>query len=117
MNLVDGLERIRTMLLANKAQPATLATVDQILDNAARLGANDNAKAQSMLQIVKMLMRTPTANSNVDVYNDLARVEQHLTIRANEMAKERTDQTDRPMPKDKKFYKAQRDREKAAKNQ
>lgn len=115
MNLVDGLERIRTILTANNADPATFATVDLILDNAARLGANDNAKAQSLLQITKMLMRTPAANGNVRVYNDLARIEQQLTIRANELAKERAEVADKPIPKDKKFYKAQREREKAAK--
>ena len=115
MNLVDGLERIRTMLTANHADPATFGTVDMILDNAARMGANDNAKAQSLLQITKMLMRTPASNGNVSIYNDLARLEQQLTIRANEMAQERADMVDRPVPKDKKFYKAQRDKEKAAK--
>jgi len=115
MNLVDGLERIRTMLTANQADPATFGVVDMILDNAARMGANDNAKAQSLLQITKMLMRTPASNGNVRIYNDLARIEQQLTIRANELAKERADVVDRPVPKDKKFYKAQRDKEKAAK--
>lgn len=115
MNLVDGLERIRTMLSANNADPATFAAVDLILDNAARMGANDNAKAQSLLQITKMLMRTPSSNGNVRIYNDLARIEQQLTIRANELAKERAEVADRPVPKDKKFYKAQREREKATK--
>jgi hypothetical protein len=115
MNLVDGLERIRTMLVANRAAPATLDAVDLIMDNAARMGASDNARAQSLLQITKMLMRTPAANNNVGVYNDLAKIEQQLTIRANEMAKERAEMVDKPMPKDKKFYKAQKEKEKAAK--
>ena len=115
MNLVDGLERIRTMLVANAATTATLDTVDMIIDNAARMGGGDNARAQSLLQLTKMLMRTPNANQNVGVYNDLAKIEQQLTIRANEAAKERAEMVDKPMPKDKKFYKAQREREKAAK--
>ena len=115
MNLVDGLERIRTILTNNRADPATLDAVDLILENAARMGANDSAKAQSLLQITKMLMRTPAANNNVRVYNDLAKIEQQLTIRANEMAKERAEAVEKPMPKDKKFYKAQKEREKAAK--
>ena len=79
------------------------------------MGGGDNAKAQSLLQITKMLMRTPAANNNVAVYNDLARIEQQLTIRANEMAQERAAVMDKPMPKDKKFYKAQKEKEKAAK--
>ena len=115
MNLVDGLERIRTMLVANAATTATLDAVDTIIDNAARMGGGDNAKAQSLLQLTKMLMRTPASNQNVRVYNDLAKIEQQLTIRANEAAKERAEMVDKPMPKDKKFYKAQREREKATK--
>lgn len=115
MNLVDGLEQIRSMLTANKATSATIATVDQILNNAASMGATDNARAQSLLQITKMLMRTPAANGNVDIYNDLTRIEQQLTIRANDLAKERAEATERPMPKDKKFYKAQRERQKTTK--
>ena len=115
MNLVDGLARIREMLAINRADPASLDAVDLILDNAGRMGGGDNAKAQSLLQITKMLMRTPAANNNVAVYNDLARIEQQLTIRANEMAQERAAVMDKPMPKDKKFYKAQKEKEKAAK--
>ena len=114
MNLVEGLERIRGILEANDADPASIAAVDTILANAGRMGG-DNARAQSLLQITKMLMRTPAANQNVDVYNDLARIEQQLTIRANMMAQERAAEVDRPVPKDKKFYKAQKEREKAAK--
>ena len=115
MNLIDGLERIRTMLTSNRADPATLDAVDMILENAARMGANDSARAQSLLQITKMLMRTPASNQNVRIYNDLAKIEQQLTIRANEMAKERAEVAEKPMPKDKKFYKAQKERDKAAK--
>ncbi len=115
MNLVDALERVRTMLVNNRADPATLDAVDTIMENAARMGGGDNAKAQSLLQITKMLMRTPGSNNNVQVYNDLTKVEQQLTIRANELAKERAEAVDKPMPKDKKFYKAQKEREKAAK--
>lgn len=115
MNLVDGLERVREMLAINRADPASLQAVDLILENAGRMGGGDNAKAQSLLQITKMLMRTPAANNNVRVYNDLAKIEQHLTIRATEMAREREAIVDKPMPKDKKFYKAQKEKEKAAK--
>jgi hypothetical protein len=114
MNLVDGLERIRGILEANDADPASIEAVDTILANAGRMGG-DSARAQSLLQITKMLMRTPAANQNVDVYNDLARIEQQLTIRANALAQERAAEVDRPVPKDKKFYKAQKEREKAAK--
>ncbi len=111
MDLVDGLERVRGMLAANGADRASLAAVDTILQNADRLSGGAGAKAQSLLQITKMLMRTPAANGNVRIYNDLAKIEQQLTIRADAMAREREAVVERPMPKDKKFYKAQRERE------
>ena len=115
MNLVDGLERVRGMLEANGADPATLRAVDTILANADRLSGGGNAQAQSLLQITKMLMRTPVANQDVRVYNDLTKVEQQLTVRAQAVAAERAAEADKPMPKSKKFYKEQREREKAAK--
>lgn len=115
MNLVDGLERVRGMLEANGADPATLRAVDMILANADRTSGGDNAQAQSLLQITKMLMRTSTANQDVRVYNDLTKVEQQLTVRAQAVAAERAAEADKPMPKSKKFYKEQREREKAAK--
>jgi len=115
MRLVDGLERVRGLLEANGAEPATLRVVDAILANADQISGGGNAQAQSLLQITKMLQRTPVASQDVRVYNDLTRLEQQLTMRADAMAREREAQVDKPMPKDKKFYKAQKEREKAAK--
>ena len=117
MNLVDGLERVREMLGANGADPATLRAVDLILANADTMSGGSDARAQSLLQITKMLMRTPVANQDVRVYNDLAKIEQQLTIRAGEVARERAAEAEKPMPKSKKFYREQKERERAAKGQ
>ncbi len=115
MNLVEGLERVRDMLGANGARPETLRVVDLIRQNASSISGGDNARAQSLLQITKMLMRTPAANQDVRIYNDLAKIEQQLAIRAETAARERETEVERPMPKDKKFYKAQKEREKREK--
>ena len=115
MNLVEGLERVRDMLGANGARPETLRVVDLIRRNASSISGGDNARAQSLLQITKMLMRTPAANEDVRIYNDLAKIEQQLAIRAETAARERETEVERPMPKDKKFYKAQKEREKREK--
>lgn len=115
MNLVEGLERVRTMLEANGAEPATLRAVDMIMLNADKVSGGADARAQSLLQITKMLMRTPVANQDVRVYNDLAKIEQQLTVRADTVARERAAEAEKPMPKSKKFYKQQKEREQAAK--
>lgn len=111
MNVVTGLERVREMLANNGAQPATLSMVDGVIDNAERLPGGASAQA-TMLQLLKMLMRTPVANKDVRVYNDLAKLEEQMVTRAEAAAQERASVMDRPMPKDKKFYKAQKDKAK-----
>jgi hypothetical protein len=116
VNLVTGLERVREMLASNGATMATLDAVDAVLENAARTPGGGSAQAGSLLQMTKMLMRTPAANKDVRVYNDLAKLEEQLTQRAEMIAQERSAVVDRPMPKDKKFYKAQKEKAKAAKN-
>lgn len=115
MNLVEGLERVRLMLEGNGAEPATLRVVDTIRANADKVSGGGDARAQSLLQITKMLMRTPAADRDVRVYNDLAKIEQQLTVRADTMARERAVEEERPLPKSKKFYKQQKEREEAAK--
>lgn len=115
MNLVDGLERIRSLLQANNAEAVTLQTVDAILANAANMHGGGNAKAQSLLQITKMLQRTPAASGNVRIFNDLSLLEQQLTVRADALARDRAAEAEKPMPKTKKFYKEQKERAKAAK--
>jgi hypothetical protein len=63
-----------------------------------------------------MLLKTPLASQNVRVYNDLTRLEEQLATRADAAAREREALDARPMPKSKKFYKQQREREERTKS-
>lgn len=110
MNVREGLEQIRGRLIANDANPATLQCVDGITRRAA-LPAAAPASAQSLVQLVRMLMRTPAANSDVRVYNDLVRLEEELES-AGVAARERQALEDaKPVPKTKKYYKDLKERQ------
>src|SRR3712207_7744781 len=87
MNVLEGLQHIRDRLIQNDADPATIQCVDQIMRRAA-LPAAAPASANSLLQLVRMLARTPVANSNVRVYNDLVRLEEELDTRSEEHTSE-----------------------------
>jgi hypothetical protein len=63
-----------------------------------------------------MLMRTPEAHKNSAVYNDLTLIEEQLGVATAAAMAEREREEARPVPKDKKFYKAQRERDEAMKN-
>jgi hypothetical protein len=104
MNVLEGLREIRTRLVANGAEPATLEVVDQIIRRAA-LPAAAQASSQSMLQLVRMLMRTPASNNNPRVYNDFVRLEEELDTAATAVRAQRAAEEARPVPKTKKFYK------------
>jgi len=110
MNVVDGLQAIRSRLEENDADPATLATVDVFLKRAA-LPAAQSAAAASQLQLVRLLMRTPTSNNNVRVYNDLVRLEEELEDAAVQAHAVRAAEEAKPVPKTKKFYKQQKERD------
>lgn len=114
MNLVEGLSRVRESLVKNKAQPATLRTVDAILANADAIQGGGDARVQSLLQVTRMLQRTPAASENVAIYNDLTLIEQQLTVQAQASAREREAEAAKPMPKTKKFYKEQKERNQKA---
>jgi hypothetical protein len=111
MRVTDGLATIRDRLAANNAIPPTLAMVDTYMNRA----QGTDASAPSLTQLVKMLMRTPEAHKNSGVYNDLTLIEEQLNAATAIALAEREREDARPMPKDKKFYKAQRDREQAEK--
>ena len=117
MNVVDSLERVRAMLEANGAEPVTLQAVDAVLANADRLSGGSAPRAPSLLQVTRMLQRTPAASRDVRVYNDPTRLEEQLAARAETAAREREALDARPLPKSKKFYKAQKEREERARNQ
>ncbi|MGI8644171.1 MAG: hypothetical protein ACR2LS_08640 [Thermomicrobiales bacterium] len=111
MNVLEGLRILRARLVANGANPATLTLVDQIMKRAA-LPAAASAAAQSQSQLVRMLMRNPVTDANVDIYNDLARLEEELSTYGAQRREEQELLDARPMPKTKKFYKEQKEREK-----
>lgn len=107
MNVQEGLRDIRERLLENKAEPDTLKLVDTILQRASLPAASD-ASANSLLQLVRMLMRSPIANSKPKVYNDLVKLESDLETKADEFRAIREEEEARPLPKTKKFYKEQK---------
>ena len=110
MNVQEGLQQIRHRLEARNANPQTLALVDQILRRAS-LPAAQPAAAQSLLQLVRMLARTPVAHENVTIYNDLVGLEEDLSNAAVEFKARQAAEEAKPVPKTKKFYKEQKKRE------
>jgi hypothetical protein len=104
MNVQEGLQEIRGRLVDEGANPATLKLVDGIMQRAS-LPAASSATAGSLLQLVRMLMRSPVAGANPVVYNDLSRVEADLEERASEVRERRAEEEAKPVPKLKKYYK------------
>lgn len=104
MDVQQGLQQIRERLVDQDASPATLKLVDGIMQRAA-LPAASSATAGSLLQLVRMLMRSPQASGNPTVYNDLVRVESELEERAAEFRERQAAEDAKPIPKLKKYYK------------
>ena len=112
MNAHDGLLMIRERLVARDARPATLQLVDAMVKRAAVPGAE---KAQASLsQLVRMLARTPVANSDVGVYDDLVGLQDELEAVSAGRAAQAAEEANRPIPKSKKFYKQRKEQEKRA---
>ena len=101
---------IRGRLIENDANRATLQCVDGIIRRAA-LPAAAPASASSLLQLVRMLMRTPAANNNVRVYNDFVRLEEEMSTAAAAYRERQAAEEAKPVPKTKKYYKDLRERE------
>ncbi len=114
MYLTDALQRIRQRLVANQARPETLALVDSVLRTAEQAGG-DQAQVRSLLELVRRLMRTPQANSNITIYDDLAVLEEQLVQQAAQAAAARAQQEERPLPKPKKYYRQLKEREREEK--
>ncbi|MDQ3692030.1 MAG: hypothetical protein M3464_00155 [Chloroflexota bacterium] len=110
MNVSEGLQQIKSRLEDRDANPQTLALVGQIMRRAA-LPAAQPAAAQSLLQLVRMLSRTPIAHSNVDIYNDLVGLEEDLSSAAIAFKARQEAEDAKPVPKTKKFYKERKERE------
>jgi hypothetical protein len=114
MYLTDALERVRQRLVQNQARPETLRLVDSVMETAQRTGG-DQAQVRSLLELVRRLMRTPVAHSNIAVYDDLAVLEEQLIQAAAEAAAAREAEESRPLPKPKKYYRQLREREREQK--
>lgn len=110
MKVLEGLQTIRLRLVENGASTETLAVVDAIMERAA-LPAAAPASAQSLLQLTRMLARTPAANANITVYNDFLRLEEDLQSAAQEYHERAQAEAAKPIPKTKKHYKQIRERE------
>ncbi len=111
MNVVEGLQTIRVRLQENDADQSTLDAVDVFIKRAS-LPAAKNAAAGSQLQLVRMLMRTASANNSVHVYNDLARLEEEIEVSSAKAQAVRAAEDSKPVPKTKKYYKDLKDKEK-----
>jgi len=112
VNVREGLQNIRARLESNGAEDATLETVDLIMRRAS-LPAAAPASATSLLQLVRMLSRTPAANSNVRVYNDFVRLEEELASSATAYRERQEAEAAKPVPKTKKYYKDLKERDQA----
>ena len=110
MNVLEGLQTIRSRLVENGAAPETLALVDTIMQRAA-LPAAAAASTQSLLQLTRMLARSPAASANITVYNDLLRLEEELQSAAQQFHERAEAEAAKPIPKTKKHYKQIRERE------
>jgi predicted RNA-binding Zn ribbon-like protein len=110
MNILNALERVRDRLVENDARPATLKLVDTIAKTASTPGA-DRAQVRSLTDLVRRLMRTPVANQNVGVYDDLAVLEEQLEAQTAEFAEQKAEEDSRPMPKSRKYYKQLKEKE------
>ena len=110
VNVLEGLQTIRERLIDNGATPETLELVDTIMKRAA-LPAAAPASAQSLLQLTRMLARSPVANRNIAVYNDLLRLEEDLQSAAADYHERLHAEEAKPIPKTKKHYRQLKERE------
>lgn len=110
MNAREGLIRIRERLVENGARPETLKLVDTMIARASGYETENVQATQS--QLIRLLIRTPAANANVGIYDDLVRLEQEVHEAAARRAAEAEALASRPIPKSKKYYKQLRAHEK-----
>lgn len=113
MDVKQGLNQIRAMLVENRADRETVKMVDLITQRAS-LPAASGAHADSILQLVRMLMRNPVSAANITVYNDLVKVESQLENQAVEYRDMRTEEDRIANAKPKSYYKALKDKEKSS---
>jgi hypothetical protein len=110
VNILNALERVRDRLQENGARPETLKLVAAIQKTASTPGA-DRAQVRSVTDLVRRLMRTPVANQNVGVYDDLAVLEEQLEGETAEFVERKAEEEAKPMPKSRKYYKQLKEKE------
>jgi predicted RNA-binding Zn ribbon-like protein len=110
VNILNALERVRERLQENGARPETLSLVGTIQKTASTPGA-DRAQVRSVTDLVRRLMRTPVANQNVGVYDDLAVLEEQLEAETAEFVEKKNEEESKPMPKSRKYYKQLKEKE------
>jgi predicted RNA-binding Zn ribbon-like protein len=110
VNILNALERVRDRLQENGARPETLKLVGTIQKTASTPGA-DRAQVRSVTDLVRRLMRTPVANQNVGVYDDLAVLEEQLEAETAGYMERKSEEEARPMPKSRKYYKQLKEKE------
>ena len=110
VKVTEGLQIIRQRLVENGATAETLTLVDTIMQRAS-LPAAASASTQSLLQLVRMLARSPVASNNIAVYNDLLRLEEDLQSAAAQYHERMEAEESKPIPKTKKHYKQLKERE------
>jgi hypothetical protein len=76
VNVTEGLAILRERLLDNDATPKTIALLDGIAKRAAL--PNAQGASASLLQLTRMLARSPAAANDIAVYNDLLKLEEQL---------------------------------------
>jgi hypothetical protein len=109
MNARDGLIRIRERLVDNEARPATLKLVDTMITRASGIETENVQATQS--QLIRLLIRTPAANGDVGIYDDLVRIESEVQEAAVRRAAEADAAASKPIPKTKKYYKQLKEQE------
>ena len=114
VNVTEGLAILRERLLDNDADAKTIA----LLDGIARRAALPNAQgaSASLLQLTRMLARSPAATNDIAVYNDLLKLEEQLeagaaAYRARQDSDERQAEA-HAQQRTKKYYRELKEREK-----
>lgn len=113
MNARDGLVQIRERLVERDARLETIGLVDDMIKRASVPGA-DRAQA-SLTQLMTLLARTPVANSNVRVYDELMELKDEIDSNATRRAQAAAVEEARPLPKSKKYYRQLREKEREQK--
>lgn len=109
MNVRDGLVQIREQLVERDARLETIGLVDQMIKRASAPGT-DKAQA-SLTQIVTLLARTPVANDNIHVYDELMDLRDDLEVTAQQRIAEAAAEEAKPLPKSRKYYKRLKEQE------